>query len=204
MDQTLAQGRVISHTPGRLRVRVPPAGRDGQLARLQAGLADHPGIAAVETNAATGSVLVRYDPGVHSRTSAIRLLQAVGLEVAEGVATVATALPLGANSAGANSIITVLDDFDRRISRATAGRVDLKLLFPLGLGAIGVRQLLRVGLGLAEVPAYVLLWYAFDSFYKLHQARPVASEADGARAEQAPADASGSTAEPGRTADGAA
>jgi hypothetical protein len=30
------------------------------------------------------------------------------------------------------------------------------------------------GLGLSQVPGYVLLWYTFDSFYKLHQRKSAA------------------------------
>jgi hypothetical protein len=32
-----------------------------------------------------------------------------------------------------------------------------------------VWQLATRGLGMTEVPAYVLLWYAFDSFWKFHR-----------------------------------
>lgn len=45
----------------------------------------------------------------------------------------------------------------------------LKLLFPLALAGVGLRQWVTQGLGLAQVPAYVLLWYAFDSFWKFHR-----------------------------------
>src|SRR5262249_37441456 len=63
----------------------------------------------------------------------------------------------------------------RCFSRARGRTVDLKLLFRVALGAVGLRQFFTAGLGIAEVPAYVLLWYAFDAFYKLHQAPAVES-----------------------------
>ena len=35
--------------------------------------------------------------------------------------------------------------------------------------------MLTSGLGLGQVPGYVLLWYTFDSFYKLHQRKATAA-----------------------------
>ncbi len=74
-----------------------------------------------------------------------------------------------AHSSTAQGIIGALDDLDRRLSQLTGHPIDLKVLFPFSLGAIGAWQLARHGWGIEEVPAYVLLWYAFDSFYKLHR-----------------------------------
>lgn len=81
-------------------------------------------------------------------------------------------LPSLGQSTTATGVITALDDLNQRLSRATGGKLDLKLLFPLTLGALGLCQVLAEGLGLTEIPGYVLLWYAFDSFYKLHEQRP--------------------------------
>jgi len=72
-----------------------------------------------------------------------------------------------------------LTDLDQRLSKATNGKFDIKLLVPTGLGLLALRQIAINGFGLGTVPGYVLLWYTFDSFYKLHQRK---SEA---KAEQA-------------------
>ena len=48
-----------------------------------------------------------------------------------------------------------------------------------GLGFIGLRQSLSEGLGLSQVPGYVLLWYAFDSFWKFHQQTRLGAPPDG-------------------------
>ncbi|MBI5164893.1 MAG: cation-transporting P-type ATPase, partial [Magnetospirillum sp.] len=51
--------------PGRVRARVSGLeGNPEQARRLAAGLAVHPAIVAVSANAATGTVLVRFEPGV--------------------------------------------------------------------------------------------------------------------------------------------
>ena len=45
----------------------------------------------------------------------------------------------------------------------------------LGLSAVALWRIARFGLGLAEGPGFVWLWYTFDSFYKLNvqnQANP--------------------------------
>jgi hypothetical protein len=46
--------------------------------------------------------------------------------------------------------------------------VDLRFLFPLSLSLLALRQLLVKGWQLELIPWYVLAWYAFDSFIKLH------------------------------------
>jgi hypothetical protein len=35
-----------------------------------------------------------------------------------------------------------------------------------------MRNTFANGLGIWQVPGYVMLWYAFDAFYKLHQEDP--------------------------------
>jgi len=50
----------------------------------------------------------------------------------------------------------------------TNGVADLRLLLPLGFGALALRQVLDKGFELEEIPWYTLAWYAFDSFVKLH------------------------------------
>jgi hypothetical protein len=43
------------------------------------------------------------------------------------------------------------------------------VLFSLGLGAVGVWQAFRTGLGIETIPAYTLIWFAFDTFWKFHR-----------------------------------
>jgi hypothetical protein len=78
------------------------------------------------------------------------------------------------NSASATGILDAVTDLDHRISELTGGKVDLKVLVPAGLGLMALRQVALNGLGLGQVPGYVLLWYTFDSFYKLHQRKTAA------------------------------
>jgi len=134
------------------------------------------GIGAVETNAATGSVVVHYDPERRSTDEILGILRDVGVIVRDVARTGGEELPEFGHSTTSKTILEAFSDLDRRVSRATGRKVDLKLLFPLGLGTIGIWQVLRAGFGFSEIPGYILLWYAFDSFHKLHIQIPSSRE----------------------------
>jgi hypothetical protein len=154
------------------------------LHRAQAQLNNHPDVKAVATNAVTGSMVVHYDPAQRSTGDILALLRDIGVIVAdvahagdESVVDIAGELsgeeaePVG-HSRTALTMVDAVDDLNARLHRFTGGLVDLKLLFPLSMGAIGVAKVLRDGWQWGEIPAYVLLWYAFDAFYKLHRQPP--------------------------------
>jgi hypothetical protein len=68
----------------------------------------------------------------------------------------------------AKDLIHVVADVNGDIGRITNGVIDLRLLLPLGLGALAIRQLIVKGIDIDEIPWYTLTWYAFDSFIKLN------------------------------------
>jgi hypothetical protein len=202
--------RLMSATPGRLRVRLSSRpGRDGQahdgqlgatreavLRHVHAGISGEAGIRHVQTNPSTGSVTIHYDPATRGHDDVLGLLYDLGVvvhDVAEGADEgPAEPAPAHGHSRPAAGMIGALDDLDQRLSHLTGHRVDLKVLFPATLATIGVAQLLRQGVGLGEIPAYVLLWYAFDSFFKLHKetgraVRHAAAEGEAAARRAAPA-----------------
>ena len=170
-----AHGHVTSRTPGRLRVRVHhPQHHQHTLGRAQAHLRGQAGIGQVETNSHTGSVLVHYDPRSRSPEDVLAALRDAGLlieDVAKGVGEDVPETGPG-RSTTSESVVDVVTDLDRQLSALTGRKVDLKLLFPATLGGIGLWQAVTRGIGLADVPAYVLLWYAFDSFWKFHREPP--------------------------------
>jgi copper chaperone CopZ len=145
-------------------------------------LENQPGVDHVDVNTSTGSVLVHYDHTVHEKEDIVGCLEDVGLLLGSVLGAGGDELPdLGDSGNGeqghsttAKSVVDTVNDLDRRLSELTGRRVDLKLLFPLALGAIGLRSAIVNGIGLSEVPAYILLWYAFDSFWKFHQ-RPAST-----------------------------
>jgi heavy-metal-associated domain-containing protein len=177
-------GRIVSHAPGRVRVRLQREHRDPDvLTEIEERLGARNGVSSVSADTRTGSVLVHYDRQALSRENLVEMLFDVGVVVREllGADEVPDDLGRGdaspgvvQHSEGATSILDAVTDLDRRISELTGGRIDLKLLVPAGIGLIALRQVAINGLGLTQVPGYVLLWYTFDSFYKLHQRKTAA------------------------------
>ena len=177
-------GHIVSHTPGRMRVRLHHEQRDpAALAEIGRGLSGQAGVASVSTDARTGSVLVNYDRQALSKAMLIDMLYDVGVvardllgaeEVPEDLGREQVDRGVAPHSTGATGVLDAVTDLDHKISELTGGKVDLKLLVPAGLGLLALRQIALNGLGLAQVPGYVLLWYTFDSFYKLHQRRTAA------------------------------
>jgi hypothetical protein len=138
--------------------------------RLNAAL----GPGRAEVNPTTGSLLLHYDHQTRSSADVLSILHDVGVLVED----TARGLGLELAEAGAGSsttairIVDAMTDLDRQLSALTGRTVDLKLVFPMALGGIGLWRAATSGLGLTEVPAYVLLWYAFDSFWKFHSGPP--------------------------------
>jgi hypothetical protein len=176
--------RIVSHAPGRMRVRLHPEYRDPEaLAEIEQSLRAQGGVSSVSTDARTGSVLVHYDRHALSKDDLVSMLFDVGVvardllgaeEVPEDLGRGDEDTGVAQHSAGATGILDAVTDLDHRISELTGGKVDLKLLVPAGLGLMALRQVALNGLGLGQVPGYVLLWYTFDSFYKLHQRKTAA------------------------------
>jgi hypothetical protein len=169
-----------------MRVRLHRSHRDpAALEAIEDQLSEHPAIASVATNPRTGSVLVQYDHHRLTKDDVRELLWDCGLvardllgaeEIPEGLGRESEIGPKSEavpHSTTATTLLDALTDLDQRLSRATNGKLDIKLLVPASLGLLALRQVAINGLGLIEVPGYVLLWYTFDSFYKLHQRRAV-------------------------------
>jgi hypothetical protein len=168
-----------------MRVRLHQEHRDPTtMTQIEQELGGRAGVGSVSTDARTGSVLVHYDHRSLSRDDLVAMLHDVGVVALELVGAEGVGEDLGGeavqdgdvapHSTGALTILDAFTDLDNRISQLSGGKFDLKLLVPAGLGLLALRQVALNGLGLGQVPGYVLLWYTFDSFYKLHQRRTAA------------------------------
>lgn len=152
--------RIVSQTRGRTRFKVPDTHRRSRyMEQIASALRAHADVSEVRTNVNTGSIVVHHinEEGVFDDIAAS--LWDVGVIVGN--------ITHGESMAAAE-VSNAFADLNERISHASNGMVDLRFLVPVGLGALAIRQLLVKGLQLEIVPWYVLAWYSFDSFLKLH------------------------------------
>jgi hypothetical protein len=154
--------RIVSAIPGRLRFKIPAERRtEESLRRLGNAFAGLEG-AEVETNPQTGSMLLRYDA---ERLNVAEIERALAdLDITPVFERQSRA---GGAGPPAGRVKSIAEGLNSRVAGKTRG-VDLRLLVPLGLGALSVRQAVREAPGLKHAPWYVLAWYAFDSFIKLN------------------------------------
>ena len=152
--------RVVSSTPGRLRLRVAHSHRQAEkMQRIASALEANPRINRVKTNVDHGSIVINHDGNDGSLENVLATLKDLGIifaDVTEG------------NTEAAAGVSSAVVDLNQRVKQSTHGAFDLRILFPLGLASLSLRQLLNKGLQLEIIPWYVLAWYAFDSFIKLH------------------------------------
>lgn len=158
---------IVSSTPNRTRLKVSQKRRNPrEMERIAKALKTAPEVQDVTTNVQTGSIVVHHDSHSNSLNNISATLQDLGVVL--GYVTDAE-LPSGdGKSEVASNLTDAVADLNKQVAQATNGVVDLRLLIPVGLGALAVRQLMRNGLQIETAPWYVLAYYAFDSFIKLH------------------------------------
>lgn len=170
MGDMNAHGRIASSTPGRLRLRMyHPKIYQELMHRIKKYLHNRPGIQEVNANNTTGSVIIRYDTATHSHNSVLAMLHDIGVIIRDVMVEEEGDLPFTGNCTAAIEITNAIRDIDRRVFELSGGKMNLKFIVPLAIGALGIRQILREGLGISHIPGCVLLWYAVDVFYRLHQ-----------------------------------
>ncbi|HEY9670817.1 MAG TPA: hypothetical protein V6D11_05185 [Waterburya sp.] len=158
---------VVSSTPSRTRLRVPSKRRTPQeMARIANALQAHPDVNDVKTNVQTGSIVVHHAHKDNSLDEISGVLQDLGI-ILGSVSDVELPFTQG-KSEVANDLTSAVADLNERVGQATHGFVDLRMLVPVGLATLSLRELIRNGWEFETAPWYVLAWYAFDSFIKLH------------------------------------
>ncbi len=159
-QQTPIYTKVVSSTPERLRLRIAHSHRQPQeMQRIANALQANPNVKDVRINPQHGSVTIFHKADEKSLESVFATLQ--DLDIIFGAL-------IHGNSEAAVEVSQAVIDLNKQVQLATDGAVDLRFLFPLGLAFLSIRQLLNKGLQLEIIPWYVLAWYAFDSFIKLH------------------------------------
>lgn len=141
---------IVHRLPGRLRLRLTELKNDPQaLAAVAAELEAIPGMQAVEANALTGSLLLRYAGPEAAILQAAASQDGFRLTVA---------------GAAAPDLRGRLDEGMRNLSRGlqtvTGGEVDLNGLLVVGLTLLAIQQAIE---GNVMVPAAALLWNAYQA-----------------------------------------
>jgi hypothetical protein len=176
---------IAHHTPGRLRLKVKAAKNNpALLEQIKAVFSKVPGIERIEIRAATGSVILYYDPENHPDIST--LFHSLN-GAAPGSATVPIHAPprrapinkveevaeqieqeaefLAEHSTFARAIVEYAKHLDRQLKRATDNNIDLKILVPIGLAAF---TFLEIG-ATAATPMWVtLVIFSLNHFVELH------------------------------------
>jgi len=165
---------VIHAIPGRMRLRISSLKGNEDLARpLREQLSSLPGVARVEVNPVTGSVLVVHQGQEADAAELVHSL-AQGLSPIVGIDTqrLQAYLTHDARQRGTrpllhrDSVHGFFSGLNASVRSATGG-VDLNLLVPALLVLLGFRRLLLEG-GLHPPRWYDFMWFGFATYLMLN------------------------------------
>jgi hypothetical protein len=152
--------------PGRARLRVPKPRTAQQVRRIAGRVERAEHVRGVQVNPTTGSLMVRFgaDDPVDLIIDELRLL---GFEVAKAFASKPTTVRT--QTRGAAAIENVMSRANSKLHLMTHGHLDIRLAVPAIYMLLGIRNLVRQRGRLRDATWYQLMYWAFDSFFKLHE-----------------------------------
>lgn len=159
--------RIVSHFPGRLRVRAQrfhedPAAGEAVAQRVRG----EPGVSAVTASARTGSVLVLYDPRAAHADALIGVILS-----ASGIASVAADASADAGDHDSTALATrvrrTFAGVDRALFQAAGGKLDLRTAVPGALVVGGFTTLLLTR-ALTLPRWYDLVYWGYVTFNNMH------------------------------------
>lgn len=176
-DSSPIYASLVSQVPGRVRLRVAHPHRYHQeIQEVAKALKESLEMYRVRANVESGSITIFYSKEYSSFEDVCAKLRELGTILRE--CPQEKSYRSSEKSQAALGIASAVMGINQRVQQVTDGKVDLRFLLPLGFGTLAVRQLLSKGLLLEEIPWYVLAWYAFDSFIKLHASTEPQSQSD--------------------------
>ena len=150
--------QIVSNTPRRTRIRLSRKRRNREeMTRLARALEEFPSVSRVDTNLQTGTIVVHHEK--ESLEDIQSKLQDLGIILA---AATGVELP-------GKSLTDAISDLESRLGFSTEQILSLKLLVPLGFGALALVQLARRGFQIESAPWYMLAYFAFESFARLNK-----------------------------------
>jgi hypothetical protein len=159
--------RIISRSPGRVRIRVAQNYREPEMmAQIAEALTNFVAeIDQVRMNPSMGSLTIYYDSHNGNLEDVFITLQELGIIVHDVPAQKSST----ETSTFATTVTTTMAGLNQRVHQFTEGSIDLKSLVPSVLVIFAMRQLFAKGNSpIKIVPWYALAWYAFDAFMKFN------------------------------------
>jgi hypothetical protein len=159
---------VSHHLPHRTRYRVPKGRRSKETVDcIVEKLSKVPGVKSVDVNHRTGSIFVAHEeqPGILAGLGGA--FDSVCDDLFEEVLEAEEAAIPGF-SVMAHLIKKRAGKIDQFLAEKTNNIIDLKMLVPMLLLGAGVWKISSSKAWMNEVPAWVLLYYAYDSYLKFH------------------------------------
>lgn len=153
---------LVHHHPGRLRVRAESLRDDEKrIDRVKSALDGMPGITRVVHNAATGSFLVEYEPGLAEPDALV-------VRIAE-VAGLLSPFDPRAQKPPPRTSMTIIDGargLNAVANELTGGRADLRVVVPAALAGLAAYSFSREKMRLPRWDN--LLWWSYSIFTALH------------------------------------
>lgn len=161
--------RLVSHFPGRLRVRARSFVVLPEVAtRVVTSILERPGVVGAHWSATTGSVVVDYEPRRIGLPELVQLIVKIsglcGVEADEGLEH------LGAVAQG-TAVRQLLHGWNDLVGAWTKGVLDLKTAVP---ATMAVGSFLMLLLRRRQIPAwYDLAFWSFVTFCNLNPGKPL-------------------------------
>lgn len=161
---------VRHHLPHRTRIKIPLSHRSVEtMAAVKNELEYIPGVKDVQVNQRTGSVTIDHD----EREDTLELVGAALDNIAEELfnqLALVEEIEFPGLSIVAHGIRKYLSRADEKVAAETNNVLDLKMLVPILFFGAGVVKTRMTSNWWGEVPAWVLFYYAYDSYMKFHGA----------------------------------
>jgi len=155
--------------PGRARLRVPRPRTPAHVRRLAGRVASSRSVRDVDANPETGSLLLLFDDQ-DPIDLIIDELRIAGLQVLSSMTAPGA---VKTQSSGAAAVRRVMGQANALLHVRTRGRVDLRLAVPAVYLLLAARGFVKQRGRLQNAAWYQLLYWAFDSFFKLHEETPM-------------------------------
>ena len=149
---------------GRARLRVPRPRTPHQVLRAAGRIGRSRRVKNVEANPTTGSLLITFDPD-DPLDLIVEELGTMGVAVESAMRGMR---PVKTQSRGAVVVRHVMAGANAKLHQVTQGNIDLKLVVPAIYMLLAIRNFTRQRGSLRNASWHQLAYWAFDSFFKLH------------------------------------